>query len=164
MKRSLLAISILFLAIPSDAGVVNERPVSTIEYGPAPGQRYGTAAASDGRDFLVTWVDVQRNRSNVARLYAARMNAAGEVLDPLGIRIPGSQADVAFLGDAYLVYWVTASPTTSALNALSGVRVSRDGILLDAAPRLLADRLPRLIGAAVAPHSAASNGNRTVIV
>ncbi|MEA2339817.1 MAG: hypothetical protein QOE82_3824, partial [Thermoanaerobaculia bacterium] len=165
-RNVLITISLFLIAVASFAEVSGERSVSTIEYGPAPGQRFGTAAASDGRDFLVVWVDVQRNRSNIARLYAARMNAAGEVLDPLGIRIPqgGSQADVVFLGDAYLVYWVTGSPTSSALNALRGVRVSRDGIVLDAAPRLLADGLPRLVGAAVAPHSAASNGNRTVIV
>lgn len=165
IRNLLITFSLFLFAVAAFAEVSGERPVSTIEYGPAPGQRYGTAAASDGRDFLVTWTDAMRNRSNVARLYAARMNAAGEILDPLGIRMPapqGARGSVVFLGDAYLVYWDTVSPTAPALSALFGVRVSRDGIVLDAAPRLLADRLDRF--GAVAPQTAASNGNRTVIV
>lgn len=89
MKRStIIAISLLFLAASSFAEVAGERPVSEPVYGPAPGQRYGTAAASDGRDFLVAWVDVLRNRANANQIYATRMNAAGEVLDALGIRLP----------------------------------------------------------------------------
>jgi len=162
MKRSLLiTASLLFLAVASFAEVAGERPVSTIVYGQAPGQRFSTRAASDGRDFLVVWVDVQRNRGNASRIYAARMNAAGEVLDPLGIRIPtisqqNYSAGVVFLGDAYLVYWVETSPVSSAFNALMAVRISRDGIVLDSVPRMLADH-------AVNVQGAASNSRRTVI-
>jgi hypothetical protein len=162
MKRSLLVLSLLSFAAVSFAEIAGERPVSTIVYGPAPGQRYGTAAASDGRDFLVAWVDTQRNRGNIAQLYATRMNAAGDVLDPLSIRIPtisheAYRVDVVFLGDAYLVYWSEPSPISRGFNALMGVRISSDGVVLDSVPRLLADR------AEVNVRGAASNGNRTVI-
>jgi hypothetical protein len=163
MKRSIVtAISFLLLATASFAEVSGERPVSDPAYGPPPGMRYGTAAASDGRDFLVTWVDSQRSRASVNQVYATRMNAAGDILDPLGIRLPTSQpvyqVDVVFLGENYLVYWNEPSPITSQTTAIMGARISRDGILLDPTPRLLADR------AQVSLRGAASNGNRTVIV
>ncbi|HXH40214.1 MAG TPA: hypothetical protein VNN08_16410, partial [Thermoanaerobaculia bacterium] len=163
MKRSIVtAISLLFVAVAAFAEVSGERPISEPVYGPAPGSRYGTAAASDGRDFLVAWVDGFRNRAPSHRLYAARMNAAGDMIDPLGIRIPTITSEthdvnVVFTGDAYLVYWTESTPT-SPKGALYGARVSRDGALLDSNPRLLAEHATVNVG------GAASNGNRTVIV
>jgi len=163
MKHSIVtALSLLFLAAASLAEVSGERPISEPAYGPAPGSRYGTAAASDGRDFLVAWVDGFRNRAPSHRLYAARMNAAGNLLDPLGIHIPTITSEthdvnVVFLGDAYLVYW-TESTSTSPKGALFGARISRDGVLLDSTPRLLFNNATVNVG------GAASNGNRTVIV
>jgi hypothetical protein len=164
MKRSIVAaISLLFIAGALFAEVSGERPVSDPAYGPPPGNRYGTAAASDGRDFLVAWVDTQRNRGSFNKIYAARMKAAGDILDPLGIRMPAlsnpiTQASVVFLGENYLVSWFEPSPVTSQTTALMGVRINRDGVLLDATPRLLADRAQPSV------NGAASNGNRTVIV
>src|SRR4029077_15522368 len=136
---------VLLTVAAAVAEVSGERPISEPAYGPPPGQRYGAAAASDGRDFLVAWVDTQRNRGNTGHQYATRMNAAGEVLDPLGIRLPtisprNYRVDVVFLGDAYLVYWNETSPPSPYATALMGARISRDGILLDSAPRMLADR------------------------
>jgi len=162
MPRSFLALSFLFFAAVSQADIVNEHPVSTIVYGPAPGAQYGTAAASDGRDFLVAWIDAQRNRSGIPQIYAARMNAAGEILDPLGIRISNTsiqltQVNVVFLGNAYLVYWNELSSGSQA-GGLMAVRISRDGVLLDSVPRVLAPP------GRVSVQSAASNGNRTVIL
>jgi hypothetical protein len=164
MLRLLLPLWFLCFAVDSYAEIVDERPVSTIVYGPAPGLRSGTAAASDGRDFLVAWVDAQRNRSETTRIYAARMNAGGEVLDPLGIAIPKAPSNAVgfmntvFLGNAYLVYWNERSSEPNAVTALMGIRISRDGLVLDSAPRILASP------ARVDSHSAATNGNRTVIV
>ena len=156
MLRPFLALSFLFFAIASYGEVVGERPVSTIVYGPAPGQRYGVAAASDGRDFLLAWVETQRSRVNGAQIYAARINASGEVLDPLGIHISDTsnqltQVNAVFLGNVYLVYW-------NGQSGLMAVRISREGVLLDSVPRVLASR--GIFGA----YAAASNGNRTVIV
>ncbi|HXH39778.1 MAG TPA: hypothetical protein VNN08_14210 [Thermoanaerobaculia bacterium] len=165
MKRSMItAISLVLLtAAAAVAEVSGERPISEPAYGPPPGLRWGFAAASDGRDFLVAWVDSYRNQAAAEQIYAARMNAAGDILDPLGIRLPTLshqpyQVDVVFLGEDYLVYWVDRSPVSPGSNALMGARVSRDGIVLDATPRMLADR------ATVNVYGSASNGNRTIIV
>jgi hypothetical protein len=163
MIRSFLALSLLFFAAVSHADIVNEHPVSTIVYGPAPGQRYAMAAASDGRDFLVAWREFGRNRSGATQMYAARMNAAGEVLDPLGIRLPNTSShiehvNVVFLGNAYLVDWDEPDPNSSATR-LMAVRVSREGVLLDTVARVLANPV-----SLANIHGAASNGNRTVIL
>jgi len=163
MPRFFLALSFLFLALASYAGIVGEHPVSTIVYGPAPGQRFGPAAASDGHDFLVAWIETQRNRSDATQIYAARMNASGEILDPLDIRIANTsnslgQVNVVFLGNAYLVYWNELVPDGVSSVRLLAVRISRDGILLDSIPRVLAGR------GSFGAYSAASNGNRTVIL
>jgi len=162
MPRSFLALSLLFFAAVSQADIVNEHPVSTIVYGPAPRQQYGTAAASDGRDFLIAWMETQRNRSGATQIYAARMNASGEILD-LDIRIANTsnslgQVNVVFLGNAYLVYWNELVPDGVSSVRLLAVRISRDGILLDSIPRVLAGR------GSFGAYSAASNGNRTVIL
>jgi hypothetical protein len=115
VKRSIIvALSLLFLATASLAEVSGEQAISEPVYGPAPGTRYGTAAASDGHDFLVAWVDGFRNRTSSSNLYTARMNAAGDLIDPLGIRIPTTSTEifdvnVVFTGDSYL----TASKTIS---------------------------------------------------
>jgi hypothetical protein len=95
LKRSIIAaLSLLFLATASLAEVSGERAISEPVYGPAPGTRYGTAAASDGHDFLVAWVDGFRNRTSSSNLYTARMNAAGDLIDPLGIRIPTISTEI----------------------------------------------------------------------
>jgi len=91
------------------------------------------------------------------------MNAAGEILDPLGIRLPSvslqtSRPNVVFLGDAYLVYWNEASLTAPYVTRVMGARISRDGVLLDSTPRMFAER------AGINVVGAASNGNRVVLV
>ncbi len=162
MKRSILAaLTLVLLAATSFAAVSGERPISEPAYGPPPGYRYGAASASDGHDFMVVWIDAWRNPASARQIYAARMNAAGEALDPLGIRLPADKAqdrvDIVFLGNSYLVYWDERSAITPGSNSLMGARISRDGVLLDSKPRMLADR------ATVSVHGSASNGNRTVI-
>ncbi len=168
MKRSVaIAISLLSLAVASFAEVAGERPVSDPAYGIAPGQRNYAAAASDGQNFLVAWIDVQRNRSNIiSQVYASRMSAGGDALDPLDIRLPASQQSrfrisrvgVVFLGGSYLVYWLDVSPISPGWAAVMGARISRDGVLLDSAPRVLVNQAD-----ALSAHGAASNGNRTIV-
>jgi hypothetical protein len=162
MPRPFLALSFLFVSVALHGQFPGERPVSSIVYGPAPGLRSGLAAASDGHDFLVTWTDL-RNRSNVSAIYAARMNAAAEVLDPIGIRVSTAansarHANVVFLGNVYLVYWEETSSGPPFFQKLLCARVTRDGVLLDPVPRLLAEN------GQLSDCAAANNANRTVIV
>lgn len=158
-QSSLAAIPILFLAFTGRAAISGERPVSPPAYGPPQGYRSNAVSASDGRDFLVVWMDSLRNRSSETHIYAARVGPTGEVLDPFGILLPSksqgvSSVSVVYDGTSYLVLW----NEFDSLVRLVGVRVSRDGVLLDPSPRVLAVQAQNL------PAGAASNGQRTVIV
>jgi hypothetical protein len=164
MRRSIVAtILITFVAVACVAEVLGERPVASPQYGPPPGSRRGAASASDGHDFLVAWVDASRSRTySYTRIYAARVTAAGQVLDPLGIRIPTltaspNQINVVYLGNAYLICWNEGYASTNVTPPLVGVRISTEGQLLDSTPRVFADR------ALLKAGGVASNGNRAVI-
>jgi hypothetical protein len=180
MKHSMIAaISLMLLtAAVAVAEILGEHPVSSPVYGPPPGYRYGAASASDGHDFLVVWCDSERivDLFNM-RVYATRVSASGQVLDPLGIRIRTlttnpTQFNVVYLGGSYLVCWNEGdgSDTTTPPPPLVGVRISADGLLLDSTPRLFADH-GRLNQGAVATNGSlaviaytATNGNLTTIV
>lgn len=151
---------IMFVAVACLAEISGERPVASPAYGPPPGYRYNAASASDGHDFLVVWLDEMRNPAFNMQIYAARVNASGQLLDPLGIRIPTftaslSQFNVVYLGSSYVVCWNEGSSTTP---ALLGVRISREGVLLDTTPRVIADH------GKIQTGGTASNGDRAVIV
>ncbi len=166
MKRSIAAaILITFVALACVAEVLGERPVTSPVYGPPPGNRDAAASASDGHGFLVVWRDSSRSRSySYERTYAARIDASGHLLDPLGIRIPTlttvpSQFNVVYLGDAYLVCWNEGdvSVPTSPTAPLVGVRISAEGQVLDSAPRVFVDK------ARLSTGGVASNGSHAII-
>ncbi|HXA15729.1 MAG TPA: hypothetical protein VN380_01960 [Thermoanaerobaculia bacterium] len=164
MKRSTIAaISLMLLtAAAAVAEVSGERPVASPAYEAAPGYLSSVHAASDGHDFLVAWIDQSRNRSSNPnpKMYASRVSASGQVLDPLGIRIPtvtsafSSYLSVVYLGNSYLVCWSQAGGNAG----LMGVRISSDGTLLDPTPRVFAN------GGTALDGGIAGDGNRTVIV
>jgi len=166
MKRSIIAaISILFVAVTCLAEISGERRVSLPAYEPSFGNQYNTRGASDGHGFLVAWVDAFRININRGyrpnpRMYAARISESGQVLDPLGIRIPTFTSslyrlNVVYLGDSYLICW---SEEDISAPGVMGVRIKSDGTLLDRTPRIFADRGSILDG------GTASDGNRAVIV
>jgi hypothetical protein len=164
MKRSIVAaILITFVALACVAEVLGERPVASPVYGPPPGSRRNTVSASDGHDFLVAWIDSSRSRVySYTRIYVARVNAAGQVLDPFGIRIPTltaypNQINVVYLGNAYFVCWNEGYGSATTSPPLAGIRIGTDGQLLDYAPRMITDRAYLRTG------GVASNGNRAVI-
>jgi len=163
MKRSIIAaISFLFVATACLAEISGERPVSLPAYEPPLGYQYNARGASDGHGFLVVWVDDHRGRGYRynPRMYATRISESGQVLDPLGIRIPTLTPDfhsfnVVHLGDSYLICWNEGDISAP---GVMGVRVSSDGTILDPTPRIFADRGSILDG------GTASDGNRAVIV
>lgn len=91
-----------------------------------PVERASPAVASDGTQFLVVWYE---RRTPDGALYAARVQADGTVIDPVGIVVrdphrPGSEPRIAFNGTHYLVAWRTSGTP-------SGRRLARDGRLVD---------------------------------
>ncbi|HKS23977.1 MAG TPA: hypothetical protein VJZ76_14330 [Thermoanaerobaculia bacterium] len=123
----------LFALLPALAAVsamAVEIPVSEPVYGPAPGNQYYAAAASDGEQYLAVWVD---ERAEAGQSYATRIAADGTLLDPNGIRVASGgltyYPSVLWGGSA----WFVLSNTCSAIEL---VRVGRNGVTLDAKPRL----------------------------
>jgi hypothetical protein len=165
MKRSTYAAFalVLLIAAAAVADVSVEHPVAAPAYEAPPGYIYDASAASDGQGFLVAWIDYARNSaSSYSRLqmYATRVSETGEVLDPLGIRIPAAMSDLSgltavHLGDSYLVCWTETNIVTS---RVLGVRIGGDGALLDTTPRVFADPGSLVQGAL------ASDGKHAVIV
>ena len=96
-------------------------------------------AASDGTDFLVTWIDVHAGSGHEA-VRAARVGRYGTLLgDPFGVRVspPGTPPFlpqfagppvVAWSGNGYVVLWGTG---TQANESVRATRVDRDGHVLD---------------------------------
>ncbi|HXK17907.1 MAG TPA: hypothetical protein VNG33_08895, partial [Polyangiaceae bacterium] len=82
------------------------------------------SVASNGKDYLVVWVDAGTART----VYAARVDAQGTVLDANGLSLgpidPGERPRVEWDGSSYLVVWKGAVTAQGSLHAAS---VSADG-------------------------------------
>ena len=95
--RSILGLFLLLIASPAVAVPLSaERLLSPVTLAPSFFSPVNARVASDGRDFLVVW-----------RNGAARVTAAGEVLDPLSISLPGPEShavpEVVWDGTRYVI-------------------------------------------------------------
>lgn len=98
--------------------------------------QYAPSVASNGTDFLVAWSDM-RTSANGIDVYAARVNAAGAVLDAGGIAVSARLAEqsdpvVASDGAEYLVVWIDRREQTTMESDVYGARISGAGVVLDA--------------------------------
>lgn len=105
----------------------------------APGDQWNPAVASDGSGYLVAWYDRRAHTNGGGGgVYAARVSAAGVLLDRAGIVVRRGGADyrqpsLAWDGTNFLVAWREWVPSLSAY-AIFGARVSQVGWVLDPAP------------------------------
>ncbi|MDY7229175.1 Ig-like domain-containing protein [Hyalangium rubrum] len=100
---------------------------------PGAGTQREPAVASNGTDYLVVWTDT-RNEEGTSDLYATRVSASGDVLDPLGIDLTPttnaqSNAAVVFDGTNYFVVWQDGRRGSG--TDIYGARVSPSGVVLD---------------------------------
>ena len=141
--------AVLALLLLSLAASAEEIALSEPVHGPAALSQLGASAASDGDGWFVVWAD---NRSGGGETRATRVTRDGAVLDPTGIVLPVDAIEpvhVVWTGTSYLLVWNKYGP-----NAVWGLRVDRDGTVIDG-PRLL-------VGDALAT-SVAANGTHAVI-
>lgn len=93
-------LAVLLLALPT---LAVERPVAPLDLGAVPRDQLYPAVAPFGDGWLVAWEDAREGYD--VPVYAARLSATGEVLDPLGIRLPSKHGGpaVACAADRCLV-------------------------------------------------------------
>jgi hypothetical protein len=111
------------------AGVVLDPdgiPIST-----AVDEQYSPSLCFGGTNYLVAWQDY---RNGEADIYGARVNQAGNVLDPMGIAICNAiydqyPPDVAFDGTNYLVVWDDGRNGDD--YDIYGTRVTTAGVVLE---------------------------------
>lgn len=79
-----------------------ERAVSTGELAGAAGEQTNPRLASNGNISLLAWDDTRENASNI--VYGTRLDADGNALDPLGVRLgAGHLKGVMWNGEAFVV-------------------------------------------------------------
>ena len=142
MRRLLLLFFLSFTAVA-------ETPLGIPQIGPATGDQFGPALASDGDGFLAVWTDF---RTRSYEIWATRLDRDGKVLDPVGIHVAADEAvetQAIWTGTSYLVVWNRRrSPE------LWGARIDRDGVLVDG---------PRVLVQSGRPSSLAANGSHVVV-
>ncbi|QSQ19174.1 tandem-95 repeat protein [Pyxidicoccus parkwayensis] len=116
--------------------------------GPAYLPSYGAALAWGTSSYLAVWSDERHSNlgheGEGTQIYAARLNASGEVLDPVGIRLsttshfPNSSqgASVAADSTGFFVVWVDSS-NDGLDDIIRGARVGMDGQVLWAGTELI---------------------------
>jgi hypothetical protein len=113
---------------------------TNVVYVPAAGDQAAPCIATDDTTAFVVWYD--RRNGTSFDIYGARVDEAGNILDPAGILIAhGSSYDpypaVGFDGTNYLVVWGYAE--LSGQYDIYGMRVSKEGELIDAEPFVVSD-------------------------
>ena len=102
------------------------------------------AVAFGGTSYLVAWVGPG---APIAQIAAARVSAAGTVLDPGGFALSSAASShmapaIAWNGTSFLVAWRSGSSDGSGDGTIEGVRVSSAGAVLDASAITIADEGP----------------------
>jgi hypothetical protein len=145
----------LAFAVAASAQLTSERPLSTPEYGRAPGdQAFSSLVATNGSEFLVAWPD---GRANQLAIYANRVASDGRVLDGTGIRVPlQGSGNLQLRGLHYIdgAYTLIYSYGIGGVGRTAIAIISADGVLIDG---------PRTILEEQTTGSTASNGSRIVL-
>lgn len=128
LLRSLILVATLGIADAAGRETLRGRPdipLGSPVVNVASGTQFSPAVASDGEGYLAVWFDGRTGRSEI---YATRIDKAGRVLDPMGIRISrpiySSSPAVGWDGSNYLITWERGS-------FVHATRLTRAGEVLD---------------------------------
>ena len=130
----LALLSVPLLAAP-------RRPLLPLDFRPAVYVQSAPDVATDGTDFIAVWADERsKDRPNLTRgyaVYASRLTADGQALDPFGIEVSehGGEPQIEWGGGSYLVAYNVGADAYAR-------RLGRDG-RPQSAPRLFSNRQVR---------------------
>jgi len=144
MRRTLPILgAILTAASLAHAGALTVgEEVTILEDGPGEGVQATPAAAFGNGGYLVVWREGWHGEGGASRIYAARVDTSGKVLDPKGIEVASSEKGVqtaprvAFGGGVFLVVWQDLR--NGADYDVYAARVSPECKVLDAKPIVVA--------------------------
>jgi len=169
MNKKLITIAIILFTFIATSNTwaqsgnlrVGEFLIDTnVVYVPAAGDQAAPRIATDDTTAFVVWSD--RRSGTTYDIYGSRIDEDGNLLDPAGILIAHGSShdpslDVAFDGTNYLV--VCALAPTSGQYDIYGIRVSKQGELLDAEPFVISDAT----GSQLNPRAAFDGTNYLVV-
>lgn len=140
--------------------------------GPAAFDQRQPAISQGGGQYLTAWTDVRTGEApmvfngNSSDIFAARLDSAGALLDPVSIPLTMDGADqdhpkIAWNGQNWLVIWLSQTPTQTFWSMeVQGVRVSPSGQVLDVEPISIL----KWPWSSSAEAEIASDGNNWVVV
>jgi hypothetical protein len=156
--RSLLLLPLLSVALATGVAAQSPvlEPVLTLPGDLAPSEAGGVQKVpylnSGGAGSLAVWIDHRaEHHSPLAGeggpdVYGMRLDAAGQPLDQVALRMPFAVGDklyakAAWNGTAWLVTWENQQPLSSSSHSrlILGARVAADGTVLDAEPIVIKD-------------------------
>jgi hypothetical protein len=133
--------------VPGDLGV-----------SPAPGMQFNPRIARGGNGFLSVWTDNRTTingqptgigspttgtgRGTLDDIYAARLDADGNVIDRIPIIVSEAQYNqggprVGWNGQSWLVAWQTQAAANPSFTEIHAARVAPDGTVLDSIPLVI---------------------------
>lgn len=136
-----------------------EQPVNT----PSPSTRAAPAVAANPSGYLAVWTH-GKGENTEAVVAAARVDAAGLVLDPFGFAVSPQAGEqtvcaVAANSNHFLVVWTAQQATATDWDIL-GARVLSDGTVLDSTPLTICN----LSGSLQCTPAVAGNGANFLVV
>ncbi|HEY0405154.1 MAG TPA: hypothetical protein VGC89_05470, partial [Pyrinomonadaceae bacterium] len=157
--------------LPGDQGIA-----------PAPGMQFNPRVARGGSASLAVWTDnrtvingqtpgigspsTNPGSGSLDDIYAARLDASGNVLDTLPIIVSEAQYNqeqpkVGWNGQNWLVAWQSQVQNNPNYTEIRAARVSPDGTVLDAVPLIITSPLS---GNAVTPATVISDGLNWIVM
>lgn len=174
-RRAVLGAALLAAAVSGQSPVL-EPPIplpGDLVPGEAGGVQMTPYVAPGAGGSLAVWVDHRAEFNSPLAgeggpdVLAIRLDAAGQPLDSVAIRLPPevgdkSYAKAAWNGSAWLVTWENQQPlgTSSFMRLILGARIAADGTVLDAQPIVIKDDEDSVL----ATTAVASDGTDWVVV
>jgi hypothetical protein len=133
--------------------------------GPTPCTRAAPSIAVANDGYLVVWTHGKSDTTDPA-VYAARLDLAGNLLDPYGIPVSYAAAEqtvcaVAANPTGYLAVWTAPHGTSTTLWDILGTRIQPDGTILDVPPLNIA---LATTGSSTATPAVAANGTDFLVI
>jgi hypothetical protein len=120
---------ILACRISSEGELLDTAPIIVA---PSQGIDYHIGISSNQQEWMLVWADSFVGGGDI---YACRISAAGEVIDPEGIRITtlsaATEPEIGFDGNNYMVTWTDLRSGLNGESDIYAARLTQQGVVLE---------------------------------